>query len=446
MSADATPAGPGNPGQSKPGPTAQGQDKPGKKGHLAVVAGGAKVRKPLPAEAPAPVPGDKAKPAKTRTSADHERAQKARKRKRNRSTLISFLVLVGIPALIASLYFGFIASDKYHSEARFAVRGTETANTDLLGMITGSPSGASNVGDSYILQQYILSREMVEAVSGTVNVEAVFNRPEADFWSRLGEDRPIEELVDYWAHMVSAEFDVYSGIISLEVKAFRPEDAQVLATAIVRESDALVNRLAAKARADAISFAQKEVEFAEWRLQDARRALTTFQSARSTFDPSANAAANQALVAELQGRLADAESELKGLLTMVGPQAPSARVLKTRIAALEAQIAAERGKISGAAEAGGDPGLSGDVADYQELKTAEEFAQQVYVSALKGLETARANAKRTHSYLATFVTPMLPQDAIYPKRITETLLVLVVAIGLWAVASLLWAAVRDHVS
>jgi capsular polysaccharide transport system permease protein len=390
----------------------------------------------LPASKPAAQPAAKAR-----------KGVSARKRRRLTS-VVSFLLMVALPVVAAAVYFAVIAADQYHAEARFAVRGTDAAPTDILGMITGSPGGGGSAGDSYMLQQYIGSREMVEAVDRVVDVEAVFNRPEADFWARMGDGRSIEEVIAYWTDMVTAEFDPYSGIITLEVRAFRAEDAQAIAQAVVQESGAMVNRLADKARADAITFAQRELEFAEWRLQDARRAVTQFQNAESTFDPTARAAANQELVVALESRLGDANAELASLVALAGPESPSARVLKTRIAALEAQIAAERNKVSGIAPDGaaGAAGLTDRVADFQELKTSEEFAHQVYLASLKGLETARADAKRTHSYLATFVTPMLAQEALYPLRIRDTIIVLVVAIGIWAIAGLLYAAVRDHMA
>jgi capsular polysaccharide transport system permease protein len=393
-------------------------------------------------KAPAP------RPAATETP--KPRKGKVGRRRRSLSVILSFLLMVALPAVAATAYFAFLAADQYHAEARFAVRGTESGATDILGMITGSPGGGSSAGDSYMLQQYIGSREMIEAVDRTIDLETVFNRPEADFWARLGEGRSIEEIQAYWQGMVSAEFDPYSSIITLEVRAFRADDAQIVAAEVVRESEAMVNRLADKARADAITFAQRELEFSEWRLQDARRAVTEFQNAQSTFDPGARAAANQQLVIALETRLGDARAELESLTALAGPESPSARVLQTRIAALEAQIAAERSKVSGGLpaqsatpEAGG---LTNTVADFQELKTAEEFAQQVYMASLKGLESARAEAKRTHSYLATFVSPMLAQDAMYPLRIRDTIIVIIVAIGVWAIAGLLYSAVRDHMA
>lgn len=394
---------------------------------------------------PATVPaGDQRRPA------DRPARGKVRKPAKGRTVLTSFLVMVALPAVLAAAYFWLIAADQYHAEARFAVRGTEAPPTDIMGLVTGTPSGMSNTADSVIVQQYILSREMVETVGQTVNLEEVYNRPEADFLAGLGHDKPIEEVVEYWQDMVSAQFDSYSGIVTLEVRAFRPDDALIIANAIVRESDSLVNRLAAKARSDAISFAQRELELAEWRLQDARRAVIEFQSSSSTFDPAAAAQANMELVNRLRGQVAEAQSELAGLMTFVDPQAPSVRVLKTRIAALEQQIESEQRKIGndGTTEesAGDGRGLSDQVADFQELKTKEHFAEQVYTTSLASLEQARANAKRTHSYLATFVNPMPAQQAIYPERIGDTLLVIAIAFAVWAIGGLMYAAIRDHVS
>ena len=76
--------------------------------------------------------------------------------------------------------------------------------------------------------------------------------------------------------------------------------------------------------------------------------------------------------------------------------------------------------------------LSGQVAAYEELLVEREFAEKAYVSALSTLEKARVDAAQQQRYLATFVPPSLPQEALYPRRVLNAFMVLAVAALLWA--------------
>jgi capsular polysaccharide transport system permease protein len=60
------------------------------------------------------------------------------------------------------------------------------------------------------------------------------------------------------------------------------------------------------------------------------------------------------------------------------------------------------------------------------------------------LETARNEAQRQQLYLDRVVQPNLPDYPIEPRRIRYVLVVLVLGLLIWAITSLLTAAVREH--
>jgi capsular polysaccharide transport system permease protein len=394
----------------------------------------------VPAPKPAKPPA-KAKPGRMLDSSV-DRAIRSARRKTRRIIIASIALMVGLPTALGILYFGFIAADQYSVEARFAVRGADSSGMDLVGMMTGAASSAANVGDSYIVQEYIGSREMVDTLDQRIGVRERYDNPIADFWMRFPATDPIESFVGYWQSMVTAEFDSFSGIITLQVRAFTPEDALTIASEVVTESEALVNRLSERSRLDTVAFAQREVQFAEERLREARGAVTALQSEENTVDPTATAEALQTQLAERENQLANAEGE-RAQLQGLAEDAPSVRFLTTRIAVLQQQIADLRARVSTGID-GVSGGLSGQLAAFQELQTEAEFAERAYVSTMASLEAARAEAKRTQRYLATFVSPQVPQDAIYPLRLINSSLIFVISLIFWGISALLYAAVRDH--
>jgi capsular polysaccharide transport system permease protein len=80
---------------------------------------------------------------------------------------LSLLAAVVLPTLVMALYFLFWAADGFVSEARFAVRSNDAQNASVLGILSGMPA-STIVSDSYIVSDYIHSREMVEALESRV--------------------------------------------------------------------------------------------------------------------------------------------------------------------------------------------------------------------------------------------------------------------------------------
>ena len=116
----------------------------------------------------------------------------------------------------------------------------------FFGNAAPSPVGV----DSYAVVQYIGSRDIIDDVSKSLDLRAMFSRPEADWPARLRLPTTIEELVRYWKGQVDGFFDVTNGTVTVKARAFTPEDALNLAQAILSSSERLVNELSARARRD----------------------------------------------------------------------------------------------------------------------------------------------------------------------------------------------------
>jgi capsular polysaccharide transport system permease protein len=367
--------------------------------------------------------------------------------------LISALVCIALPTLIASLYYVFIAADQYVSEARFSVRSNETQAADALGMITGLPR-ATVVSDSYIVSDFIYSREMVEELEQRLPLRAIYSSPEADFLTRLDPESTLDELVEYWTGRVSVLFDTTKSTIEIEVRAFSAADAKRIAEEIVTTVRRLVNDLSAQARRDAVQFAAAEVARAELRVRGAREDMLAFRTEHNEFDPAQTASATLGRVAALETERSQLKSQLAAIAGYLAEDAPSVQMLQSRIAALEGEIARVQGEISsgegeaasGAESATGDEALANVVAKYQELLLSQEFAEKSYTAALASLERARTEADRTQSYLAVYLHPSVAQEAAYPTRVLNIFIVFVLACVLWAVGALGYLAIRDHVA
>jgi capsular polysaccharide transport system permease protein len=373
--------------------------------------------------------------------------------RRKRGVLISILLCVALPTLVASLYYFFIASDRYVSVARFAVRQIDVQTFDTLGMLVGLPA-SQTTSDSYIVADYVASGDMVREVSARLPVREIYSDEQADFFSRLNPEVTFEELVEYWNTRVSAFYDPTKNTISLEVQAFSPEAATRVASTVVEILRNLVNELSARARREAVQFTAAELARAELRVRGARQELLEFRTAHNDLDPILSAQATLTIAAELEAQRTQLASQVASLSGYLADDAPSVRMLNSQITALDQEITRIRSQISTATPelrpgegttSTVDP-LANEIGKYQELLINQEFAEKAYVSAQASLDRARSDAQRDQSYLAIYGEPSPAEDALYPRSLLNVSIVFVLAGILWAVGALGFMAIRDHTS
>jgi Capsule polysaccharide export protein len=368
---------------------------------------------------------------------------------RRRILLLSFLVCVLCPTILGTLYFLFVASDRFVSSAGFAVRSMDAGSgTDLFGTFTGLANAGSTTSDSYILLKYLKSRAMLEKLERDFPLREAFSRPDIDVISRLDSQSDIEHVLDYWDGMIDTTYDNISGVMTFSVQAFSPEDARQIADLVLSYSTELVNDLSERARADALAFAEDEVRLAEERLRTATENLRAFREAEQSIDPTRSAEVQIQIVGSLEKELLDIRARIAALEGTVDADSPALQTLRRQEEALRRQIEAKQSQISRGETVMGTSGtaLSGLLATYEALEVERNFAQQAYASALSSLEKARIEAGRQQRYLAIYETPAVPEYPLYPRRILNSILLAVVLCTIWGIGTLIVYAVRDHLS
>jgi capsular polysaccharide transport system permease protein len=382
-----------------------------------------------------------------------ELARRARRRRiRDRIALwLSFVLLVAAPSGVAAWYLNDVAADQYASEVGFAVRSLDgtlpSPMTELLG-----GAADSTAGDSQMLFEYLQSQPLVERVDAEVDLREIYNRPEADSLFALGEDRTIEELVEYWNLAVTVSYDTGSGVIYGEVRAFRPEDARDVAASLLEESGRLINSLSENARQDAVRFARIDLEEAEQRVREARMALQAFRGMQGTADVSGDISQEMQLIAELRRQRSALQADYDSRKELLGEDSPTLSALRRRISSLDAQIVEAEARIAdgseGSAATVGPGRRAGTLAEaaglQEELQVELELATNMYTAAQAGLESARADARRAQRYLATHISPTLAQEPRYPRRVTWSVAIFVVLLLGWAILMLIVSSIRDR--
>ena len=359
----------------------------------------------------------------------------------------TFIICVCLPAFICFAYLLFVASAEYESEARFAVRGpSETRNTavtDALASLSSVVGGRSTAQDSFIVADYIRSRTIIEDLGGKRVVENIYSKGNVDWFSRLASEQTLEDVWDYWLHKITAIIDTQSNVLTLRVRAFAPGDAKDLADRIVQRSELLVNEISERARTDALSRAQAEVDLALQRLAKLRAALLEFRTASSTIDPFGSATSLSETLTTLSREKITLEGNREALRSVMDNNAPTLRFLSTQIESIDQQIKILQDKLTSRTETTST--LSGQLAVYEDLQLQSQFAEKLFTIAQSGYEKARAEQEKQQLYLVTIVRPTMPEEAAYPKPFVSAAVVFAVCLMFWSMVTLLIASIGDHI-
>lgn len=365
-------------------------------------------------------------------------------RKRKLSPLAwSAILAVLVPTLLGVIYYGLIASNQYASEIRFSIRGHDAQSYDILSGLSGALGSSKSLQDSYLVVNYLTSREAVEDVEAKVPLRAMFAKPSVDYLSRLRSDAPIDEVVEYWTDMVEVYVDATSNTVLVEVRAFSAEDAKAIGTALIESSESLINRIADRAREDAMRSSLAMVKETEKRLREVRETFRRFRDQQGNLDPAKSGEAMLGMVGALMTAKLTLEQDLAIQRLSVGPNAPVVLGLQTKIKTIDEQIRELRSQVTQVGKTE-QSAISAQLSQYEALRLDQEFAEKTHAAALASVDTARTDADRSRLFIVPFVRPGLAEWSKYPNRPVAVLVVFLICGGLWAVGTLIAYGVRDH--
>jgi capsular polysaccharide transport system permease protein len=358
-----------------------------------------------------------------------------------------------MPTIATSVYLIAIAADQYVSEAKFVVRGPASQASGGLTSILQSAGMARAQEDTYAVQDFIVSRDALSELIGTQGLRQVFSRPEADPLSRfpfsLGDanflrDTPFEggatfeHFYKYYKNHIDVSLDSTTGVSTLTVQTFRPDDSKRIATALLSSAENLINRMNERERENALRESRKEVDLAEQQVEAVGAQIAEYRNREALLDPNKQSIPMLQGINDMQTMLSRTNLQLSQLV-LSSPSSPLIPDYKRRISALQAQIADAKAKITGT-----DQSLVPKITVYDRLSLQREFADKQLASTIASLEQARMQATRQQLYLDLIVNPNLADYPAYPKKLATIAVVFATMAGVYLMLALLIAGAREH--
>lgn len=366
----------------------------------------------------------------------------AQMRPRHYGVIALFLLCVIVPTVSFGWYLWTRAADQYESDVGFGSRTEEAPSTfDFLGALSGSAQSGSK--DMDILNQFIISQELVAKIDADLDLKTIWSKAGDDPLNAFNEDGTIEDLVDYWQRMVLVNYDNGTGLMNLRVFAFDPQDAQDIATAVLTESTNIINQLSKTAQDDTTRYSKDSLAATEAKLAEARLAVLDFQVRNNIVDPSNVVASQLSVVSTLNQQLASAQIDLDMLTGTVPATDQRIVQLSRRLEVIANRIVEEQAKV-GAASDSNSPGFATLMADFERLRVDQDFAQAAYLSALAAHDQALTDAQQKTRYLASYVAPTLAEAPTAPNRPLTAALTALIGFLIWSVLVLTYYALRDR--
>jgi capsular polysaccharide transport system permease protein len=354
-----------------------------------------------------------------------------------------FLLTVALPTLVATVYYGFIASDIYVSVSQFVIHSPQqtTPTGGILGEFLAGAGVSRSENAGYAVEAYVASRDALRELDAKLNLRKVFGSPDVDIFDRfpgLHRDDSFEKFYRYFGKHVGVTYDPGTSISILTVSAYTPRSAYKINNLLLSMSERLVNSLNERSREDMIRYAERDVDVAEQKATQASLALLAYRSKHAVFAPDKQAAIELEGIARLQAELITTEAEL-AQLKQLSPDNPQIPGLRSRAETLRTAIAGQASKVTGASGS-----LSARAPEFEQLALESTIADKELGAALAELDSVRRDAARQQLYLERLVQPSLPDDSLLPRRFRSILTVLIVGLILWGVLSLVLASIHEH--
>lgn len=332
-------------------------------------------------------------------------------------------LFLGIPTLLAIIYYGFLLSGQYESSCTFVVRSVEpwqSSPNDIpistaKGHGKGKPSSRSSnssrsratvdVNELSAARNIILSRTVFDELAKHEHFFEHYRQGKIDWFSRLGKKTSDNAAFAYYLDHVDVRLDSSEKTLTLTVRAFDGKKAKELLEAVLRATESRLNQIGQDRR-------EQQVEETKRALSGARRQLLSLLDVDATRNDDAPGSAPSD-VNPLPDDVNSGDSD-----DSAAPQDDS-----------------DASELDGEDDTA-SPSLTAD-ARLQEAKWA-------YANALAAFEEARVDAAHQHYFVEATTEAFAPDRPSYPKRVRSVLSVFLLSGLLTGTIALFVAAVREH--
>ncbi|VDC33380.1 capsule biosynthesis protein [Pseudogemmobacter humi] len=372
--------------------------------------------------------------------------QEIARRRRHKLALLfaRMFVFVLLPTIIAGWYFSSVATRQFGTKSEFAVQMAESpmSAAGMGGLLQGTSLATSQ--DSIAVQGYLQSREAMLRLEKDVGFRDHFKGDAIDPIMRLPETASLEDAYKLYKRHILISYDPSEGIIRMEVIAPDADLSVRWSQQLISYAEEQVDHLTQRLRADTMRGARESYTEAEAAVIAAQQKVIALQEQFKVLSSETELTLLTTQISTLEGQLIQERLALAQIEANATPNTARLEPVKRRVATLEAEIASLRKRLT----EGGEGGNS--LAQIQgQLLVAQadvETRQMMLAQSLQAMENSRIEANRQTRYLSTSVSPVPPDEPTYPRVFENTLVTMLIMLGIYLMISMTVAILREQVS
>ncbi|MDX5357601.1 MAG: capsule biosynthesis protein [Rhodobacterales bacterium] len=377
---------------------------------------------------------------------DIERIQRDIGRRRRRRMLLLWArlaVFVGLPTLIAAIYYTVIATPMYATRSEFVIQQAESPSASGLGgLFSGTQFATSQ--DSIAVQGYLQSRDAMLRLDQAVGFRRHFADPSIDPLQRLQDPNSIEAAYKIYKKTMQISYDQTEGIIKMEVSAPTPDLSAAWSRELIHYAEEQVNHLSERLRTDQMKGARESYDDAEAKLMAAQQRVVELQERNKVLSSEVEITLLSSQITALETQLTQERLALAQMLSNASPNKARVDPVQRRVATLEQEIANLRARLT--QDGAGGRSLAKVQSELLVAEADVQTRQLLLTQAAQQLEIARIEANRQQRYLSLAVAPVAPDVPSYPRAFENTSVALLIFAGLYLMIALTASILREQVS
>lgn len=366
----------------------------------------------------------------------------ARRKRKSLLLMARLFVFVGLPTLLAGFYYYTIATPLYASHTEFVIQQAESSSTGLGSLIKGSAFATSQ--DSIAVQGYLQSQDAMQRLDADIGFRAHFSDPTIDPIQRIEPGASNTALYKLYRRNVKISYDPTEGLIKMEVIAADPQTAVKFSKALIGYAEEQVDQLTARLRGDQMKGALEAYQDAEKKLTEANMKVIDLQEKNKIVSSETEIGLVSSQIGSLESQLTLEQLSIAQMESNANPNRARMDPIKRRIVTLEDQIAQLRSKLTESSATGQSLAR---VQSELLIAQSDVGTRQILLStALTAMEAARNEANRQTRYLSLAVSPIAPDEPTYPLAFENTLVVMLIFIGIYLMISMTVAILHEQVT
>ncbi|HEY6917986.1 MAG TPA: capsule biosynthesis protein, partial [Tabrizicola sp.] len=261
---------------------------------------------------------------------------------------------------------------------------------------------------------------------------------------RLDKNASQEATYKVYRKYLKISFDTTEGLIRMDVIAADPEVAAAWSRQLITYAEEQVDHLTQRLRADQMRDAQAGYDNARTELTDSQARLIQLQEKFKVLSSETEVGLVVGQISGLENQITQERLALAQMESNPEPNQARMDPIKRRIATLEAQVAELRARMTETTS--GEASLAEVQGQLMVAQADLQTRQTLLAHALQAMETSRVEANRQVRYLSLSVSPIPPDEAAYPRAFENTLVTLLIMLGIYLMVSMTAAILREQVS